>query len=329
MRHGRTSWFLVPVVALAGTLALLATGAVATVPSSEVPDGLKTAIRVEVESKGHVYAGLCSDVPDDGSGIGKYCGVVLALDADTAQVSYAPYATDGEWTSVTFVLSNGTWQPGQAPTPGSATATPGPTREWVVEGVGVDGSTVRVRVRVYAGIDVGVQLDGRDPDQVVTTLPVIEFIFVNVSVGSHQVKVRDVVGFEEVRTVSVTSEVPPALVAAIKAEVERRGHGFAGICRDVPDDGTAFGKYCANVFNLTTTSADVAFGPYATNELTTVKMELKNGAWSLAAPAAPNTGTGPGTRPAESNGTAIALLATVALVGGTLALALGRRSRRL
>ena len=48
------------------------------------------------------------------------------------------------------------------PTP---SPTPKPAKEWNLEGVLVDGFTGEVLLRVYAGIDVRVTLDGMGPDQ--------------------------------------------------------------------------------------------------------------------------------------------------------------------
>ncbi|MEE9199661.1 MAG: hypothetical protein V3U26_07710, partial [Dehalococcoidia bacterium] len=79
----------------------------------------------------------------------------------------------------------------------SPTPTPFPTQEWDLEGVQVDGSTVTVLLRVYAGIDVRVTLDGGDPDQVNAPVPILEFVFQSVPPGKHTVEVRDVVGHGE------------------------------------------------------------------------------------------------------------------------------------
>ena len=105
----------------------------------------------------------------------------------------------------------------------SPTATPTPTpsvtREWDLENIKADGSTVTVLLRVYAGIDVRVTLDGRDPDQVDPKLPFLEFVFVDLAPGKHTIEVKDVVGFTETMDVVVptpTSEIPDWLTSLIK-----------------------------------------------------------------------------------------------------------------
>ena len=61
----------------------------------------------------------------------------------------------------------------------------------------MDGSTVKVQLHVFAGIDVQVTLDGKDPEQVNALIPKLEFVFENVAAGIHTIRVRDVVGFEQ------------------------------------------------------------------------------------------------------------------------------------
>ncbi|MDA0988442.1 MAG: hypothetical protein O2783_04805, partial [Chloroflexi bacterium] len=72
----------------------------------------------------------------------------------------------------------------------SPTSTPLPVKEWTLEDVRVDGSTVTVSLRVYVGIDVQVTLDGKPADEVVNTLPTLDYVFLNVAPGQHTVEVR-------------------------------------------------------------------------------------------------------------------------------------------
>ena len=98
---------------------------------------------------------------------------------------------------------------GQPPlVPGTKTPTPRPPREWDVEGIQVDGSTVTVMLRVYAGIDVRVNLNGEPADEVRPAVPILEYVFLNVTPGQHIVEVRDVVGFEERKAVTVAPPNP-------------------------------------------------------------------------------------------------------------------------
>ncbi len=88
--------------------------------------------------------------------------------------------------------------------------TPSVIREWDVEDIQVDGSTITVMLRVYAGIGVQVTLNGTPADEVKPTLPVLEYLFLNVIPGQHTVEIRDVVGFEEIKQGSVarSNEIP-------------------------------------------------------------------------------------------------------------------------
>ena len=78
-----------------------------------------------------------------------------------------------------------------------ATPTPSPMKEWNLEGVQVDGSTVRVSLRVFAGTDVVATLDGKLADEVRPAPPTVEYVFRNVTEGKHTVEVQDGVGHSE------------------------------------------------------------------------------------------------------------------------------------
>ena len=110
------------------------------------------------------------------------------------------------------VLAIGCGSPAPAATPAATatptftpttTPTPSVTREWDLEDIQVDGSTVRVRLHVFAGIDVRATLDGKDPEQVNALIPELEFVFQNVAVGKHTIHVEDVVGYEETAEIAV------------------------------------------------------------------------------------------------------------------------------
>ena len=92
--------------------------------------------------------------------------------------------------------------------PQVSTPTPMVPQEWVLEGVQVDGSTVTVVVRVFAGIDVGVTVGGASPSRVAATIPIVEFVFEDVPAGNHAVVISDVVGFSERASVTVVSPDP-------------------------------------------------------------------------------------------------------------------------
>ena len=83
------------------------------------------------------------------------------------------------------------------------TPTPMAAQEWELQGIAVEGNTVTVSLRVYAGIDVGVSVGGATPSRVDSSIPNLEFIFENVAAGEHPVVIRDVVGFSERASVIV------------------------------------------------------------------------------------------------------------------------------
>jgi hypothetical protein len=86
----------------------------ADVPSGSIPQGLKDAIREEVEFQGHDYAGLCRDIAQH-EHFGEYCAFVLNIDGGTAEVTYGPVLSEPT-AHVTFLLIDGRWvHPGGGP----------------------------------------------------------------------------------------------------------------------------------------------------------------------------------------------------------------------
>ena len=96
------------------------------------------------------------------------------------------------------------------PTTPTPTPTPGVTKEWRLESIRVEGSTVTVDLWVFAGIDVKVTLDGRQPDEIIGPPPTLKHIFRNVASGEYTAHISDVVGFTETATVVVQQLVDDA-----------------------------------------------------------------------------------------------------------------------
>jgi hypothetical protein len=88
-----------------------------------------------------------------------------------------------------------------------------PVREWDLQKISVNGSTVTVSLHVFAGIDVGVTINGKEPARVEAAIPVINFVFEGVPVGENPVVVSDVVGRKE--TASVTIEALQSVDTAL------------------------------------------------------------------------------------------------------------------
>jgi hypothetical protein len=80
------------VFAIAGAL-LIPSIASADVQPSQVPAGLKDAIRGAVEQRGHDYAGLCREI-DQSQHVGESCAFVLELTEFDATVSFGPVLSD-------------------------------------------------------------------------------------------------------------------------------------------------------------------------------------------------------------------------------------------
>ena len=106
--------------ALAGlaavTASLLPSMALAEVNPDQVPANLNAAIKAEIESKGHKYAGFCRVVNEGNPVPGEYCSFVLSIEHEIAEVTYGPVLSD-ELTRVNFHLQNGNWvKEGTTPT---------------------------------------------------------------------------------------------------------------------------------------------------------------------------------------------------------------------
>ena len=144
------------------------------------------------------------------------------------------------------------WSPSPKP---QATPTPLVTREWNLEDIQVDGSTVTVLLHVFAAIDVRVTLDGRSADLLNAKVPILGFIFQNVALGKHTIEVRDVVGFNEIADVVVptpTPEFPEWLAGLIqRLESEPVANPPASITRYEHDGQTVYfiPQRCCDIFS--------------------------------------------------------------------------------
>ena len=114
--------------------------------------------------------------------------------------------------SATKPIGVPTTVPTAIPVPQASTPTPMPVREWELQEIAVERATVTVSLRVFAGIDVGVNIGGREPTRVEAAIPVINYIFEDVAIGEHPVLISDVVGHSQTASVMVE---PPPLVDAL------------------------------------------------------------------------------------------------------------------
>jgi hypothetical protein len=174
--------------------ATLVSAAAAEVPSNQVPDSLKAAIRADIEAQGQDYAGFCRDIQQH-EHIGEYCAFVLNLTENTAEVTYGPVLSEPT-AHVTFLKVNGQWtHPGGGPGEGE-------------------------------------------------------------------------------------SGVPQGFEDAIEDFIEGRGHGYAGLCDEIAQDGSNIGKYCATVEDLDGDSATVYYGPVASGDISVVQFAKSGDTWS-------------------------------------------------
>lgn len=90
------------------------------------------------------------------------------------------------------------------PVPTNPPPTPTLHREWRLLESTVNGDTMVVDLHMYAGVDVKVDLAGRNPDSVDWTGSTLRHVFRGVPAGRHEVVVYDVMGFVETFDVEVT-----------------------------------------------------------------------------------------------------------------------------
>ena len=108
-----------------------------------VPADLEDAIEDYIEGKGLPYAGLCDEIAQDGSNIGKYCASVAQFDEDSATVFYGAVASD-QAIQVNFVKVGGQWQAqtGSAPQPTQPIPNPPATGSGLDGDDGIDGTVL-------------------------------------------------------------------------------------------------------------------------------------------------------------------------------------------
>ena len=110
-----------------------------------------------------------------------------------------------------------TGRPAATPIPATSegpasTPTPAAPAEWELQNIDVAGSTVRVILRVFAGVDVRVTLDGAPAQLVSGPPPVFEDVFTGLAPGVHTINVSDLAGNTEAREVSIA---PPIVSAGL------------------------------------------------------------------------------------------------------------------
>ena len=106
-----------------------------------------------------------------------------------------------------------TISPTAIPAPKVETPTPRPAKEWTLESVSVDESTVTVSLFYHSIASVSVTLDGASETRRDNKTSVLGFIFEDVAPGDHPIVINDVMG--NVETTSVTVEPPPLVDALL------------------------------------------------------------------------------------------------------------------
>lgn len=112
------------------------------------------------------------------------------------------------------------------------TFTPRPVREWRLDEVSVDGSTVTVWLFFHSTASVGVTLDGKEPTRRDNNIPVLAYVFEGVTAGEHDIEIKDVMGNIETTSVIVAAPQPtedqlPEWLANWVADLDAREVEFA------------------------------------------------------------------------------------------------------
>lgn len=104
--------------------------------------------------------------------------------------------------------------PTSAATPGPAPPTTAALPEWDLHDAYAEGSTAVVVLRVPAGVDVRVTLDGRQPDEISRRDGMLRHVFRDVGPGKHSVLARDVTGRSASREIEVAVPSPTTTATA-------------------------------------------------------------------------------------------------------------------
>ncbi len=139
--------------------------------------------------------------------LGVFAALSLACGSSAAPTfvapgsgSVPPLATPFPTPSPTLATSD---QPADTPTPSASV-------EWELQHIDVDGSTVKVIIRVFAGVEVRVTLDGASPNTISGPSPDLEHVFTGVTPGVHTVEVSDLAGNTQAREISVSQPIVSA-----------------------------------------------------------------------------------------------------------------------
>ena len=196
--------------------------------------------------------------------------IVVGVLTAACGATETPDATRGA-TLVPGDNPHATTSPAGTPPTADPMPTPAPSREWELESVRIEGSTVIVPVRVFAGIDVKATLDGLPAGEVKGTPPVLEYVFTNVTEGRHTVEVRDVVGYEQALQVTVSGTVTG----------EAPTEGMAGLLFCVPADpiSVAVGDTWTIGGRIRTEGGDPSQADLSGSEQSTTFRMLEIGDW--------------------------------------------------
>ncbi|MDP3062845.1 MAG: hypothetical protein Q8O40_06510 [Chloroflexota bacterium] len=171
-------------------------------------------VRLDVTATGAISQRLTVTIGADGKATAQ-SGNYLITVSDLKPYPVSTVKTDPKDYEMTVLVEHLTSAPTTTPTP-----TPSPVQEWNLEDIQVVGSTVTVLLRVYAGIDVRVTLDGNQADEVRPALPTIEYVFQDVPRGTYALEVRDVVGHKETLEVAVPALGVPDWLADLIQRME-------------------------------------------------------------------------------------------------------------
>lgn len=276
----------------------------AEVPSNQVPDSLKAAIKQAVEARGQRYAGFCRDInqnPNPSQFAGYWCNFVLTLTSDRAEVTMGAVLSD-ELQAVTFVRSGNTWVPA-----GSSTETISAELQAAIK------AAVEARGQRYAGFCLDVN-QSPNPAQYAGQW----CAFVKLSGDRAEVTLGPVLS-NELHAVTFIragntwtpaddttrpSIIPAELQAAIKREIEARGGRYAGFCPEInssQNPSQYVGQWCAFVRSFTSDRAEVTIGQVLSDSNVTLTFVRAGANWSTG-----TGGTAGGVRPPSTGDAGLA-----------------------
>lgn len=238
-----------------------------------IPADLRLALRSLLESRGHVFAGVCAEI-EQSRYQGQWCAIVESISGTGAQFTMLPIGRTISY-SASFIRKDGVWQVNSHNLPFSPSAEirlalknflesggyeyaglceeidqARNTGRWCATPVSLSGDSARFTVgHVLSGATYSVAV---------------------VRKGNAWTPAGDNVPFN----------VPSVLRGQLKTLIESRGYGYAGLCPEI-DMSNFVGKWCAYPMLVSGDRAEFVVGAVYSSSSYKVAFVKRAGTWSV------------------------------------------------